>query len=152
MRVGVSDAAKNLVVLEYQVEAPQVHPPRDHQQKEGKGEGKAAPGNQSVTVAISLKGARAGVGQQKETGDDTAQEAQRQQPAGDQLPRRQSEQVEVERLAEDRVQVSGCVRRIPVEGEYLPVRHHDASRGGGHEQRAAERDQTQDGFDRQLHG
>ena len=88
----------------------------------------------------------------KKTASDTGNHSQRKQPAGEELPCRQGEQKEVQRLAKDRVHdATGSVR-----GAYqksASVGHSAIMLGAGHNgdgERNDKCDEAQDGLDRQL--
>ena len=75
---------------------------------------------------------------------------QRHQPAADQLPRRQREEIERERLSEDRIDEAGRRRSVPIERERRPLGHQAGAGGERDDRRAAERCDLQHRLDRQL--
>ena len=152
MRVGVSDAREDCVVVEEPPESAEVHLHREHEQQKGRRDREAAPRRADIAAAAAGEHARASGDDDEEPGDGAGDHRQRHQPAGDELPGGKSKQIEVQRPAEDRIDdAASRARRVPVERERRPRRHHAGAGGGGDGERHAERDQAQDRFDRQLH-
>src|SRR5208282_434076 len=89
----------------------------------------------------------------EESGEYTSNHSQRKQPAGDQLPRGQSEKKKVQRLSENRVKdadATGGAGCVPEKRERRPFHHHAGAGGSRNGQRNAERNQAQDRLNRQL--
>ena len=88
----------------------------------------------------------------EENGEYAGNHRQRKQPASDELPSRQSEQKEVQRLAKNRVHdAASGAGRVPKERERRPLRHHAGAGCSGNGERNAKRDEAQDRLNRQLH-
>ena len=88
----------------------------------------------------------------KKSCERTGNQAQRKQPAGDELPRRQGEQKEVQRLAKNWVHnATTGAWRVPKERERRPLRRHGAAGCSGNDKRNAECDEPQNRLNRQLH-
>src|ERR1039457_609727 len=90
----------------------------------------------------------------EENGECTSNHGQRQQPAGDELPRGQGEQKEVQRLAKNRIKDAATTSGgagVPKERERRPFHHHAGAGGNGNDQRKAECNEAQDRLNRQLH-
>src|SRR5207237_8570814 len=90
--------------------------------------------------------------QYEESGECTGNHAERKQPSGHELPRRQSEQKEIQRLAKNRVHnaTTGAWRE-PRKRERRPLPCHGAARCSGNDKRNAECDEPQNRLNRQLH-
>jgi hypothetical protein len=88
----------------------------------------------------------------KETGEHTGENGERKQPAGDELPRGQGEQKEIQRLAKNRVKddATSCAGCVPEERERGPLRPSCWPRARGDDKRNAERNEAQHRLNRQL--
>ena len=116
VRVSVGDAVEDGVVLEEQLEAADVLAQREGEQQESGGDGDAAPGQANRGCLSSRSSARAPPAASRNSAAMIAdQHRQREQPSGDELPRRQREEIEVQRLAKDGIGGAGSRgRRVPV--------------------------------------
>src|SRR5579863_10719528 len=104
------------MIFEQSLEAADIRHDREDQQEERKGDGKAAP-RQRDGAASGEHAASTG-DENEENGEHTGNDRQRNQPAGDELPRRQGEEKEVQRLAKNRVHNAASGRgRVPEERE-----------------------------------
>jgi hypothetical protein len=64
----------------------------------------------------------------------------------------QGEQKEIQRLAKNRIyHATSSARRVPKESERRPLRHHAGAGCSGNGERSGERDEAQDGLNRELH-
>ena len=148
VRVRVGHAGENCVIGEQLLEAIDVDAHREDQQQERKPDGDPAQGQ--ADAALSGKHTRAAGDEDKERRDRADHHRQHHQPAGDELPRGKGQQIEVQRPAEDRVHhAAHGVRRIPIERERRPLRHHAGAGCGGDDQREAKSDGVKKGLHRQ---
>ncbi len=128
MSAGVGNAVEDRVVIEELLESANIHAQANDEQQKCSRDGEPAQGQLSETVAAPAERARAARNKQKHNGQHAGDHAERQQPAQDELPCRQSEQIEVERPCKDRVGHGlSAARRIPPERQRLPLRGHRAA-------------------------
>ena len=152
VRVHVGYAAEDGVILKQLLEAADVEAHRGEQHQERKRDGEPAPGQRDVAVTAGGEHPRTAGNKDKKNGEQAGNHGQRQQPANDELPGGQCEQIEVQGPAKNRIHhAARGAWRVPVESERGPFRHHPGAGHGGDEQRGAGPDQAQNGFDRQVH-
>ncbi len=150
MRVHVRHPAEDGVVLEQLRESADVQAHREDQQQRREGNGKAAPRQRNVTVALSLKRPRAARHQDEENGEQTDNDSHRQQPSADELPCRKGKQIKIQGTAEDRIHHSTRgARRIPIKRQRRPLRYHTGASQSGDNQRGNGSDEAQNSIDRQ---
>src|SRR6266705_2325847 len=90
--------------------------------------------------------------QNEENGECAGNHAQSKHPSGNELPRRQTEQKEIQRLTKNRVyDTAASARCEPEEGECRPLRDHGAAGCSGNRERNTQRYEPQNGLNRQLH-
>src|SRR5580698_30124 len=98
MRVRVRDAVKDSVLLEEQLETADVLTQCKREQQESSGDGDTAPGQLCRQTVAAIECARSAGCEQKQRGGNRDQHGQREQPSGDELPRRKAEEIKVQRL------------------------------------------------------
>ena len=106
---GVGDAREDGPVREQAIEPSEVHANGENQQRRPRNRPTAPPrahARRDATAAQHLGAAGDG---DEDARDSAREHCKRQQPAGEQVPGGQREQVEGERLAEDRVDDARCV-------------------------------------------
>ena len=151
VRIGIGDAVEDRMVLEEQTEAAEIHPHGDDEQQEGNRDGDPAPGQHQGAAAPRGQGARPAGNEQKHGRNHAADDAERQQPAEDELPGRKRKEIEVQRPAEDGIDRAACCpRRVPPERQRLPLGGHRGARGNGDEQRPADAHQAQHRLDGEI--
>src|SRR5882724_6848768 len=104
-------------------------------------------------VASATPGERASSARNEDekNSEYTGHHGQRKQPADDQLPPRQREQEEVQRLAKHRVhEATSAARCVPEERDRRPLRHHAGASYSGNCERKAKCDEAQHRLNRQL--
>ena len=154
VRLGIGDAGKDRVVLEQALVSPEVDLDGEHQQHRRGGNRQPAPGSDAGVGATAEEPGASG-NHDEEHRDAGDHHRDRQEPTADQLPRRQREQVEGERTAEDRVDDLLRARRelrgraVPIQGQRLPVGHHAGAAGQRDEQRCGQRHQPEHRFNGQ---
>ena len=104
--VGVRHAAENrtAAIVEQLLEAAEIHARRQHQEDDGETNRQAAPGGGALARTGSTEEARAAADHDEEAGHGADQDSQRQKPTGDHQPRGKREQIEIDRLREDRIE------------------------------------------------
>ena len=102
VRVGVRDAGEGRAIGEQRVVASDPRSQRDREQKQCERDRESTP-RRRAGLAPSAEQPRAAGDGDKEDGDGADDHGKRQQPAAHELPRRQGEQVEGDRPAEDRI-------------------------------------------------
>ncbi len=162
VRFGIGHAREDRVILEEPLEPAQIDPRGHHQQRNRDCHREPAPRGDArgrVTRAGNRArhrspGARrhprpAGDGGE-ESGHGPDDDRERQNPAGEQLPHGQREQIEHQRSVEDRIAGSrggGC---MPVGRQPRPLGHHAGPGCDREEEGADAGDEPQHGFDGQL--
>ena len=105
-----------------------------------------------VTAAATREHTASTCDKEKENRERASNYGQSKQPASHELPCRQSEQKEIQGLAENRVDHATRGRRhVQKKRDRRPLRHHPGAGCKGDSQRNAHRDEPQDGLDRQSH-
>ncbi len=102
VRLGVSHSGKNRVVVEQAVEAAKVGL-RRHREKHGRPGQRHAAHTRSVCAVPWTPTQQASAHEPEEHGEPARQDRESRQPAGDQFPRRQREEIKGDRPAEDRI-------------------------------------------------
>jgi len=129
---------------------------RERQQHHGVGDRQSAPRPGARIIAAGAEHPRAAGDDSEEQRDAGNDHRQRHHPPGKELPRRQREQIERQRPAEDWIDDARrrprqrVAPRVPPQRERGPLRHHPGACGKGDQQRGDDRDQPQHRFDRQL--
>src|ERR1700687_4780608 len=116
MRVCVGHTPEDRMILEQSLEPVEIYAHRQDQQQEGKRDGKTAPRQRDGAAETPSEHTASARDENKEDGEQTTDHGEREQPAGDELPRGQGKQKEVQRLAKNRVQdASGSAGCVPKE-------------------------------------
>ena len=149
--VRVGDAGEDRVVDQEPIESPQVHARRQDHEEQREGDRQAAPGASPGGGSPAAQHPRPAGDRDEESGDAARDHRQRHQPAGDQVPRRQREQVKGDRLVEDRIdgRVVADAGAIPVQRQRRPLGHHAGAGRDRDQERGDDRDPAHHGLDRQ---
>ena len=151
--VRVCDAREDRVIVEEALEPSEVHADGEREEDDRDADRQAAPGRPVLVLVPSgehPRGAGHGDKEHSHRGDD---QRHCRQPAREQLPRRQGEEIERHGPVEDRVERRrGAARRVPVERERRPGRHQAGAGDDRDCQRHADREEAQHRFARQRDG